>query len=148
MCVVLENDGLAKAAPQMQFRKAFRVMDQVMNFIPEEMKMVLTKESLKDIKEHFRTCRECRLGVGIGKGVYAERQALQEAFESPWFDHRLEESPACLALIATGIGMEHLVEPLLQDLASRMPATSVIYTSRTDPDLQDRVQATVLIGLK
>lgn len=148
ICIVLANDGLAKAAPQMQFRRAFRVMDQVMNFVPNEMRQVLTKGSLRDLKDHFRGCRQCRLGVGIGKGVFAERQAIQEAFESPWFDVPMRDVPICMAMIAIGAGQDHLVEPMVQGLLERLPAASVLYAVRGDPDLQDRVQVTLLIGLR
>jgi cell division protein FtsZ len=148
ICVVLNNDGLAKAAPQMQFRKAFRVMDQVMNFVPNEMHQTLTKESMAEIKEHFRDCRQCRLGVGMGQGVFADRTALQEAFESPWFDTKLEDVPSCLALIATGNGQEYLIEPILKDLSNRVPSASVLYAVRSDPAMGDRVQVTILIGMK
>lgn len=148
LCIVLANDGLAKAAPQMQFRRAFRVMDQVMNFVPNEMRQVLTKESLRELKDHFRGCRQCRMGVGIGKGVFAERQALQEVFDSPWFDIPLKEVPCCLAMIAIGAGQEHLVEPMVQGLYEMLPAASILYAVRGDQDLKDRVQVTVLIGLR
>jgi cell division protein FtsZ len=148
LCVVLDNDGLAKAAPQMQFRKAFRVMDQVMNFVPNEMHQTLTKESLKEIREHFRDCSQCRLGVGIGKGVYADRLALQEAFESPWFDPKLDKMLSCLALFSVGNGQEYLVEPMLKDLSSRVPSATWLYAVRSDPALEDRVQVTLLVGMK
>jgi len=146
LCVVLENDGLAKAAPQMQFQKAFRVMDQLMNFVPNEMHEALTKDSLKDVRELFRGCRKVHMGVGIGKGVFADRSALQDAFDSPWFEKKMTKASSCLALFAMGEGQEHLVEPLVDDLSKRLPSASTIYSVRTDAALEDKVQATLLIG--
>lgn len=148
LCIVLANDGLAKAAPQIQFRKAFRVMDQIMNFIPSELNAVLSKDSLREVREHFKECGQCRLGVGIGSGAYADRRALAEAFESPWFDFDLGDAPVCLAIFAMGENVEHLIEPSLKELSNRLPSASLLYAVRSDNDVADRVQATIILGLR
>ncbi|QLH74418.1 MAG: hypothetical protein HPY73_02435 [Methanomassiliicoccales archaeon] len=146
ICVVLENDGLAKAAPQLQFRKAFRVMDQVMNFVPGEMRQALTTGSLKEVKELFKGCSQCRLGVGMGTGIFADRTAVSEAFASPWFDISMDKVSSCLAMMVTGEDNTDLARSMAYDIANRIPHAPITYAARTDPSMNGKAQVTVLLG--
>jgi cell division GTPase FtsZ len=148
MCVVLTNDGLVQVAPQMQFRRAFKVMDQIMGFVPTELGHSLTKAGMRQLREQFRGCRESRLGVGFGQGMFAEKQAVRDAFTSPWFDVGPNSISTCLALFAMPRPEDHLVHDMLEELKGRIPSGKIIYAVRTASELDDRVQATIILGLK
>lgn len=144
--VVLANDGLAKVAPNMQFRKAFSVMDQIMNFVPAEMAQALDLASLPKVRSHFNPCRELRLGVGYGRGVYADDVAVNDAFTSPWFDVDLEQVSSALALFAMPEPDPYLARNMAKEVQRRLPHAKVLYAFRQEPELQGTVQATVLLS--
>lgn len=148
ICVVLSNDGLVQVAPQMQFRRAFKVMDQIMGFVPVELGQSLTKAGMRQLREQFRGCRESRLGVGFGQGMFAETQAIKDAFTSPWFDNDPNSISVCLALFAMPDPEDYLVHNMLEELRDRVPSGKIIYAVRNAPELKDRVQATMVLGLK
>ncbi|MBM4237765.1 MAG: hypothetical protein FJ151_04695, partial [Euryarchaeota archaeon] len=68
MTITYPNDCLLKMVPNLPFRKAFSIMDDIMMIPPMEMERVLTVEDLHRVRTAFSSSRHTRLGVGAATG--------------------------------------------------------------------------------
>jgi cell division protein FtsZ len=145
--VVFASDGLLRLAPHLPIVKAFAVMRRFVVQPVEELLRVLTRADVPLLREIWGPCGEIRLGTGKGEGRHRAFVAVEEAFQSPWFDVRVERARAAVALVAHGPGAERFADEVGQELHNRVPLAAVVVGAYRDESLDEGLRATVLLGL-
>ena len=85
-----------------------------------------------------------------GRGRERERHrafiAVDEAFASPWFPSRAEDSDGAIAIAAVAPDDARTGDEIAVDLRRRLPRATLLFGVRSDPELADRAKVAVLLG--
>jgi cell division protein FtsZ len=84
MTIVFDNDILAKEVPNLPLRRAFSLMDEFMNALPNDAVLVHTAKWVEEAKAIASSSRECAAALGLGAGSEAAERAVRDALRSPW----------------------------------------------------------------
>lgn len=144
LTITYPNDGLLKVAPNLPFRRTFKVMDGIMTVPPQELAGVLTRNDLRVLKSELGAGRHMRMGAGAGLGLQRESVAVSEAFDSPWFDFDLSGTTVALVVVSGREVDEYSLRDILGHVQARVPNAMVRYGVRSDPAAED-LRVTVLL---
>lgn len=147
LTITYPNDGLLKVAPNLPFRRTFKVMDEIMAVPPREMADVLTSDDIRSLRDDLGSARHMRMGAGAGMGMQREEVAVSEAFNSPWFDFDLNECTVALVVISGREVDQFSQRDILGNIQARVPNAKVWYGVRSDPKAED-LRVTVLLDAK
>ncbi len=145
LTMTFANDHLLKLVPNVPIAKAFRVMARIVAITIDALGQALSHADVHLLGDFLRPCREARVGLGVGRGEHATFRAVEEVFQSPWFDFPLEASPKGL-LVLEG------VEPHSRDqvdvekyISLRAPKADLLSTCIKGRSLE--VRLTLILGL-
>lgn len=144
--ICFENDKLKDLVPKMPIDKAFKIMNSIMERPILDLSRVMTKADIPVMRQVASKSGSFRLGVGLGRGTYRDRNAIREAFESPWFDFDLKSAPSAFAIISSHPVDEREVEDVIKEIHDRLPNSKLMIGSYEDPSLEDRLRISLLIG--
>lgn len=146
MTITYPNDALLELTPNLPLRRAFKVMDGIMNIPAAELSQVMTKDDIVALRSDLSGVKQMRLGMGQGQGMRKEELALSDTFTSPWFDFPLEDVKLAIVIL-TGGGMDrYAVKEVMDHLLPRMPEARVRYAVKEDPAMVDKLRITLLLG--
>ncbi|NLI74445.1 MAG: hypothetical protein GX369_06725 [Euryarchaeota archaeon] len=145
--ITYPNDGLLKVAPNLPFRRTFRVMDELMKTPSIELSQVLTIDDLSRLRKDIGTSSHMRMGTGSGIGMQREAVAVSEAFSSPWFDFDLSDTKIALIIISGCEIDEFSVRDVIGHVRARLPRTMIQYGVLSNPSAYD-LRVTILLSTK
>lgn len=144
LTITYPNDGLLKVAPNLPFRRTFKVMDEIMTVPPQELAGVLTRSDLRVLRGELGPARHLRMGAGAGVGMQREMVAVSEAFDSPWFDFNLGDSTVALVVVSGREVDQYSLRDILGHVQARVPNAMIRYGVRSDPAAED-LRVTILL---
>jgi len=147
LTITYPNDGLLKVAPNLPFRRTFRVMDEIMMAPPRELVDVLTNDDIRRLRDDLSSVRHMRMGAGAGRGMQREEVAVSESFSSPWFDFNLDECRMALVVMSGKEVDEYSQRDILDNIQARVPNAKIWYGVRSD-HRSDDLRVTVLLDAK
>jgi len=84
LTIVFDNDVLAREVPNLPLRRAFSLMDEFMNALPNDAGMVAADKWVEEAKKISSSSTTCAAALGLGAGSEASERAVRDALRSPW----------------------------------------------------------------
>jgi cell division GTPase FtsZ len=147
MVITYSNDSLLKVAPNLPLRRAFGAMDIIMMAPVLELANALTVEDLTQVRSDFGACKHVRAGIGIGSGLDRGLRAVEEAFNSPWFDFDVRTARTALVMASARDMDEAQLQKVVRDVSLRLPGVGLRYAGREDPEMGERMKVVLLLGV-
>lgn len=145
LTTTLSNDRLMKLLKDVPMAKAFQAMSRILATAIVTLAIPFSQTDLKLLKDYLGHRREGRLGMGQGTGRHAAYQAVEEAFESPWFDTSLEKVETGVAVVEGAEPNSATEKDVMKCVGQHLPTADVLYASA--PSAGERVRVTLLLAL-
>ncbi|UCE81301.1 MAG: hypothetical protein JSV94_02465 [Methanobacteriota archaeon] len=144
-CVVFGNDALSDLVPSLPLSKAFTVMNGIMHRPMLDMTMVMGRQDAMRIRDMVGDGRFGRFGLGIGRGDDRVRRAVEEAFQSPWFDFDLCDIETAFVVYSAADPWDREQEDIVKQVRQRLGSKKIIHGSYGDLSLRDKIRVSVIL---
>jgi cell division protein FtsZ len=139
------NDRLMKLLRDVPMAKAFQAMSRILATAIITLGTAFSHSDVALLGDYFGHRKEGRLGMGQGTGHHAPFQAVEEAFESPWFDIPLDKVQKGVAVIEGAEAESQAERDVMKYVGLRLSTADILYT--TTPGRPDRLRVTLLLAL-
>lgn len=146
LTTTLANDKLLKLVPNMPMARAFQTFSRITASAVLTLHAALSHSDAALLGGFLQPSREGRLGMGSARGEHAAFRAVEEAFQSPWFDFPLERARKALVVIEGVASHSNEEKEVLRYTEVRLPGADVL--SNCLPHREDKVRVILLVGLQ
>jgi len=154
--IVIPNDKLLDAVPNLSLNAAFKVADEVLMRSIKGITEMITKPGLvnldfADLKTVMKRGGVAMIGLGEAEGENKAVSAVVEALNSPLLEVDVSEATGALVNVTGGEDMTiSEAERVVEEIYSRVdPNARIIWGTTVDPSIKKNIRAMLVItGVK
>ncbi|MEM2839537.1 MAG: hypothetical protein QXE18_05555 [Thermoplasmata archaeon] len=146
MVISFTNDKLKKLVPNLPMDKVFKVMNAIMERPITDLSRIMIQSDVQMMRQIASGSDEFRLGVGLGRGINRDLDAIKEALDSPWFDFDIMSVESAFLVISSYPIDAKEVDATIKAVHSRISNAKLMFGSYEDPSLGDRLRVMLLVG--
>jgi cell division GTPase FtsZ len=139
--LAFENDILAREVPNLPLSRAFLLMDELMNAIPNDACQAPLRKWGDEARSIAASCRAHAAALGLGAGSEATERAVRDALRSPWIEGGARSYKRGLMVVSGPPGADKIAMGAAADEAPGLELTTLLR-----PGPQGECRASILLG--
>ena len=143
--IAFGNDALSTLAPNLPLSRAFNLLNGIMHRPAMEIAKVAGKSGVRKLVEVLGHGAHGRFGLGMARGDDRVAKVVQEALESPWFDHPIASTETAFAVYSAADPWDREFSKILESLQKAMPNAKIAYGSYDDAALGESIRLSLVV---
>ena len=143
--IVFGNDALSTLAPHLPLSRAFNLLNGIMHRPAMEIAKVVGRAGARKLIEVLGHGALGRFGLGMARGDDRVAKVVQEALESPWFDHPIASTETAVAVYSAMDPWDKELSKILEALRKAMPDARIAYGSYDDAALRESIRLSLVV---
>ncbi|MBS3782417.1 MAG: hypothetical protein KGY66_04350 [Candidatus Thermoplasmatota archaeon] len=146
MSAVFPNSRLLEINPNLPIKKAFEVMNRIIQLPILDLNSVITKRDIPQIKNFCKKIDEFKIGAAYGSGRKKGERAAKEALKSPWLGASTDFKKV-FTIITTGKNEATIDAKDALDVIQRSwPEADIMWGLKEESGIKERMRVTILAG--